>query len=115
MKRAVLTKFTQDFGSNGVVNQVQVTYSNYEGSQSFNATVNLTEADGVGDMTRMNVVQADAFARKKLRDILVQPGIGELEEEEEEETGTDGAVGEPGTEVAEQPVTEGDTVTNDFG
>ena len=83
MKRAVLTKFTQDFGSNGVVNQVQVTYSNYEGSESFNATVNLTEADGVGDMTRMNVVQADAFARKKLREILVQPGIGELEEEEE--------------------------------
>lgn len=82
MKRAVLTKFTQDFGSNGVVNQVQVTYSNYEGSESFNATVNLTEADGVGDMTRMNVVQADAFARKKLREILVQPGIGELEEEE---------------------------------
>ena len=81
MKRAVLTKFTQDFGSNGVVNQVQVTYSNYEGSESFNATVNLTEADGVGDMTRMNVVQADAFARKKLREILVQPGIGELEEE----------------------------------
>ena len=111
MKRAVLTKFTQDFGSNGVVNQVQVTYSNYEGSQSFNATVNLTEADGVGDMTRMNVVQADAFARKKLRDILVQPGIGELEEEEEE---TD-AVEEPVTKVAEQPVTEGDTVTNDFG
>ena len=86
MKRAVLTKFTQDFGANGVVNQVQVTYSNYEGSESFNATVNLTEADGVGDMTRMNVVQADAFARKKLREILVQPGIGELEEEEEEPT-----------------------------
>ena len=83
MKRAVLTKFSQDFGANGVVNQVQVSYSNYEGSESFNATVNLTEADGVTDMTRMNVVQADAFARKKLRDILVQPGIGELPEEEE--------------------------------
>lgn len=82
MKRAVLTKFTQDFGSNGVVNQVQVTYSNYEGTQSFNATVNLTEADGIEDMTRMNVVQADAFARKKLRDLLLQPGIGELVEEE---------------------------------
>ena len=97
MKRAVLTKFTQDFGSNGVVNQVQVTYSNYEGSESFNATVNLTEEDNVGDMTRMNVVQADAFARKKLREILVQPGIGELEEEEE----TD-AVEEPGTEGTEE-------------
>ena len=96
MKRAVLTKFTQDFGSNGVVNQVQVTYSNYEGSESFNATVNLTEADGVGDMTRMNVVQADAFARKKLREILVQPGIGELEEEEEEEP-------TPEPEVPEEP------------
>lgn len=83
MKRAVLTKFTQDFSSNGVVNQVQVTYSNYEGTQSFNATVNLTEADGVGDMTRMNVVQADAYARKKLREMLNEPGIGELEEEEE--------------------------------
>ena len=82
MKRAVLTKFSQDFGANGVVNQVQVSYSNYEGSESFNATVNLTEEDSVGDMTRMNVVQADAFARKKLREILVQPGIGELEEEE---------------------------------
>lgn len=97
MKRAVLTKFTQDFGTNGVVNQVQVTYSNYEGSESFNATVNLTEEDNVGDMTRMNVVQADAFARKKLREILVQPGIGELEEEEE----TD-AVEEPGTEGTEE-------------
>ena len=96
MKRAVLTKFTQDFGSNGVVNQVQVTYSNYEGSESFNATVNLTEADGVGDMTRMNVVQADAFARKKLREILVQQGIGELEEEEEEEP-------TPEPEVPEEP------------
>ena len=99
MKRAVLTKFTQDFGTNGVVNQVQVTYSNYEGSESFNATVNLTEEDNVGDMTRMNVVQADAFARKKLREILVQPGIGELEEEEEEETD---AVEEPGTEGTEE-------------
>lgn len=96
MRRAVLTKFTQDFGSNGVVNQVQVTYSNYEGTQSFNATVNLTEADGVGDMTRMNVVQADAYARKKLRDMLAQPGIGELEGEEE----TD-AVEEPSTEGTE--------------
>ena len=96
MKRAVLTKFTQDFGTNGVVNQVQVTYSNYEGSESFNATVNLTEEDNVGDMTRMNVVQADAFARKKLREILVQPGIGELEEEEPE-----GTVDEPGTEGTE--------------
>lgn len=108
MKRAVLTKFTQDFGSNGVVNQVQVTYSNYEGSQSFNATVNLTEADGVGDMTRMNVVQADAFARKKLRDLLLQPGIGELEPEEGEED-------TEGTEVAPETPAEGDTVTNDFG
>ena len=27
MKRAVLTKFSQDFGANGVVNQVQVSYS----------------------------------------------------------------------------------------
>lgn len=81
MKRAVLTKFTQDFGSNGVVNQIQLTYSNYEGSQSFNATVRLTEEDGVGDMTRMNVIQADAYARKKLRDMLAQPGIGELSEE----------------------------------
>ena len=97
MKRAVLTKFSQDFGANGVVNQVQVSYSNYEGSESFNATVNLTEEDGVGDMTRMNVVQADAFARKKLRDILVQPGIGELPEEE----GTEGTVDEPGTEGTE--------------
>lgn len=95
MKRAVLTKFTQDFGTNGVVNQVQVTYSNYEGSQSFNATVNLTEADGIPDMTRMNVVQADTFARKKLRDILLQPGIGELEEEEE-----------PTLEEPEEPVVE---------
>lgn len=95
MKRAVLTKFTQDFGANGVVNQVQVTYSNYEGSQSFNATVNLTEADGVTDMTRMNVVQADAFARKKLREILVQPGIGELPGEEE-----------PTPEEPEEPVVE---------
>lgn len=82
MKRAVLTKFTQDFSTNGVVNQVQVSYSNYEGTQSFNATVNLTEADGIEDMTRMNVIQADAFARKKLRDMLVEPGIGELVEEE---------------------------------
>lgn len=97
MKRAVLTKFTQDFGSNGVVNQVQVTYSNYEGTQSFNATVNLTEADGIPDMTRMNVVQADVFARKKLRDMLAQPGIGELKEEESEED----EVEEPGTEVTE--------------
>lgn len=96
MKRAVLTKFSQDFGANGVVNQVQVSYSNYEGSESFNATVNLTEEDGVGDMTRMNVVQADAFARKKLREILVQPGIGELEEEEEEEP-------TPEPEVPEEP------------
>ena len=96
MKRAVLTKFSQDFGANGVVNQVQVSYSNYEGSESFNATVNLTEADGVTDMTRMNVVQADAFARKKLREILVQPGIGELEEEEEEEP-------TPEPEVPEEP------------
>ena len=95
MKRAVLTKFSQDFGANGVVNQVQVSYSNYEGSESFNATVNLTEEDGVGDMTRMNVVQADAFARKKLRDILVQPGIGELPEEEE-----------PTPEEPEEPVVE---------
>lgn len=98
MKRAVLSKFTQDFGANGVVNQVQVTYSNYEGSQSFNATVNLTEADGIPDMTRMNVVQADGFARKKLRDILAQPGIGELPEEEASE---EDEVEEPGTEVAE--------------
>ena len=100
MKRAVLTKFTQDFGTNGVVNQVQVTYSNYEGTQSFNATVNLTEADGVGDMTRMNVVQADAFARKKLRDMLVQPGIGELPEEAPvvaEVVAETPAVEEPGT------------------
>ena len=82
MKRAVLTKFSQDFGANGVVNQVQVSYSNYEGSESFNATVNLTEEDGITDMTRVNVVQADAFARKKLRDMLAQPGIGELPEEE---------------------------------
>lgn len=96
MKRAVLTKFTQDFGSNGVVNQVQVTYSNYEGSQSFNATVNLTEADGIPDMTRMNVVQADTFARKKLRNMLVQPGIGELPKESEEDENE-----EPGTEVTE--------------
>ena len=95
MKRAVLTKFTQDFSSNGVVNQVQVTYSNYEGSESFNATVNLTEADGIPDMTRMNVVQADGFARKKLRQMLVQPGIGELEEEEDE-----GAEGTEDTESA---------------
>ena len=109
MKRAVLTKFTQDFGSNGVVNQVQVTYSNYEGSESFNATVNLTEADGVGDMTRMNVVQADAFARKKLRDILLQPGIGELETEPVTEV-----TPEPVTEVTPEPVTGGGTVTNDF-
>ena len=94
MKRAVLTKFSQDFGANGVVNQVQVSYSNYEGSESFNATVNLTEEDGVGDMTRMNVVQADAFARKKLREILAQPGIGELEEEE------------PTPEEPEEPVVE---------
>lgn len=86
MKRAVLTKFSQDFGANGVVNQVQVSYSNYEGSESFNATVNLTEEDGITDMTRVNVVQADAFARKKLRDMLAQPGIGELPEEEEEPT-----------------------------
>lgn len=93
MKRAVLTKFTQDFGSNGVVNQVQVTYSNYEGSESFNATVNLTEADGIPDMTRMNVVQADAFARKKLRDMLAQPSIGELPEEEKT-----GAIEKPSTE-----------------
>lgn len=100
MKRAVLTKFTQDFGTNGVVNQVQVTYSNYEGTQSFNATVNLTEADGVGDMTRMNVVQADAFARKKLREMLLQTGIGELEPEEGEEEGT---------EVAPETPAEGDT------
>ena len=97
MKRAVLTKFSQDFGANGVVNQVQVSYSNYEGSESFNATVNLTEEDGITDMTRVNVVQADAFARKKLRDMLAQPGIGELEEEEE----TD-AVEEPGTEGTEE-------------
>lgn len=97
MKRAVLTKFTQDFGSNGVVNQVQVTYSNYEGTQSFNATVNLTEADGIPDMTRMNVVQADAFARKKLRDMLAQPGIGELPKEEETDV-----VEEPGTEGTEE-------------
>lgn len=95
MKRAVLTKFTQDFDSNGVVSQVQVTYSSYEGSESFNATVRLTEADGVTDMTRMNVVQADAFARKKLRDILLQPGIGELEVEEE-----------PTLEEPEEPVVE---------
>ena len=98
MKRAVLTKFTQDFGANGVVSQVQVTYSNYEGSESFNATVNLTEEDGITDMTRVNVVQADAFARKKLRDMLAQPGIGELPEEEE---GTEGTVDEPGTEGTE--------------
>lgn len=98
MKRAVLTKFSQDFGANGVVNQVQVSYSNYEGSESFNATVNLTEEDGITDMTRVNVVQADAFARKKLRDMLAQPGIGELPEEEE---GTEGTVDEPGTEGTE--------------
>lgn len=96
MKRAVLTKFTQDFDSNGVVSQVQVTYSNYEGTESFNATVRLTESDGVTDMTRMNVVQADAFARKKLRDMLAQPGIGELPEEEADEE-TD-VVGTEGTE-----------------
>lgn len=100
MKRAVLTKFSQDFGANGVVNQVQVSYSNYEGSESFNATVNLTEEDSVGDMTRMNVVQADAFARKKLREILAQPGIGELPEEEEE----------PTPEVPEEPVVEPEEV-----
>lgn len=100
MKRAVLTKFTQDFGANGMVSQVQVTYSNYEGTQSFSATVNLTEADGITDMTRMNVVQADAFARKKLRDMLLQPGIGELAEEEE--TGTEGTVEEPVTPVTEE-------------
>lgn len=94
MKRAVLTKFTQDFNSNGVVNQVQVTYSNYEGTESFNATVSLTEEDGVSDMTRMNVIQADTFARRKLRNMLVEPGIGELEGEEEENE-------EPGTEVTE--------------
>lgn len=110
MKRAVLTKFTQDFSSNGVVNQVQVTYSNYEGSQSFNATINLTEADGVTDMTRMNVVQADAFARKKLRDLLVEPGIGELETG----TGTEGTVDGSGTEVTPEPPTEGGTITNGF-
>lgn len=110
MKRAVLTKFTQDFGSNGVVNQVQVTYSNYEGSQSFNATVNLTEADGVTDMTRMNVVQADAFARKKLRDMLVQPGIGELEVEEgaEDTEGTEDEVSAPA------PTTDNNTLPNDW-
>ena len=96
MKRAVLSKFTQDFGANGVVNQVQVTYSNYEGSESFNATVNLTEEDGVGDMTRMNVVQADAYARKKLRAMLNEPGIGELPKESEEDENE-----EPGTEVTE--------------
>ena len=110
MKRAVLTKFTQDFGSNGVVNQVQVTYSNYEGTQSFNATVNLTEADGVTDMTRMNVVQADAFARKKLREMLVQPGIGELEPEEGEED-TEGTEDEVS---ASEPSTESDTIPNDW-
>lgn len=86
MERAILTKFAQELSADGQVTNVQVTYSNYENGQSFNAIINLSEPDGITDMTRLNVVQADSYARKKLRDILAKPGIVQTDGEDVVET-----------------------------
>lgn len=80
MENVILTKFVQEFNENGEQVSVQVIYSTYANGESFNATVNLTEADGIADMHRLNALQADSYARKKLREMLAKPGIVQTEE-----------------------------------
>lgn len=76
MKRVVLTRFSQEFEDDGSASLLQVQYSTYETGESFNATINLTKEDVNGrDLSLINAVQADKFARTKLRTVLANPGL----------------------------------------
>lgn len=81
MKYLPMSILEYRFDENGVTTSVVVQFSRYDGGQTFNVTVELTQdfihsINPNVDMEKMNKVTADAFARRKIKEwVDVDPPV----------------------------------------